>query len=184
MGKLVSKFNNGQRVVLSTRRKRNFIMHPYLVEKEEIRLLFRDSWSKQISSHPQLILSTVNCQLKSVGTCIKRWARWNFRDFNVQIKQLQEDETKLTDQGNRLNRIEWGILKRFWARLHNTIKDKDKYLAAKSMLHLLKYGDSNSKFFHESITDRKRNKCIPFHQRLELECDYKVSGMHSFNILR
>ena len=181
MGKLVSKFNNGQRVVLSTRRKRNFIMHPYPLEREEIRLFFRELEQTNIISPPTY---SINCQLKSVRTCIKRWSRWNFRDFNVQIKQLQEDETKLTDQGNRLNRIEWGILKRFWARLHNTIKDKDKYLAAKSMLHLLKYGDSNSKFFHESITDRKRNKCIPFHQRLELECDYKVSGMHSFNILR
>jgi hypothetical protein len=88
---------------------------------------------------------------------LKLWNKevFGFLDLNIEktVKELNDFEGLLGgDDPDSLLTIREGLNRDFWRQLHH----KESLLKQKSRVKWVKEGDSNSKFFHESIKSRRR----------------------------
>jgi exonuclease III len=96
-------------------------------------------------------------KFKLLRECLRKWNRevFGILDLNIDktVKELNDIESNLDGANGAvaLTRRE-GLNREFWNQLHF----KESLLKQKSRVKWVKEGDSNSRFFHESIKNRRR----------------------------
>ncbi|GAU23839.1 hypothetical protein TSUD_380010 [Trifolium subterraneum] len=100
-------------------------------------------------------------KFRMLKECLRQWNRevFGFLDLNIEktVKDLNDIEGMLRGDETDLELIRReGLNKEFWKQLHL----KESLLKQKSRLKWVKEGDSNTRFFHESIKCRRRRNQI------------------------
>jgi hypothetical protein len=130
------------------------VLNAWLEHPEFISFVERSWKSFQVQGKKAYVLKE---KFRLLKDCLRKWNRevFGILDLNIDktVKELNDIEGLLgeDDVDLEITRRE-GLNKDFWSQLHF----KESLLKQKSRMRWVKEGDSNSRYFHESIKSRRR----------------------------
>lgn len=99
----------------------------------------------------------ISSRLNICSNEIWNWGKYRVRNFQKQIDWCKKKLEGLRERTDGGEIREFGHVKRSYFRLLN---QQHNYWKQRAKIHWLKSGDSNSKFYHDSVKRRKRNNQI------------------------
>ncbi|XLR24789.1 hypothetical protein S83_052689 [Arachis hypogaea] len=135
--------------------RRRKISHRYRFEEcwlrdENCEKIVKKAWER---SDQQVYM-----KLRQCGEKLYKWGEENFGDITKKIRSLQNKLQHL----NTLKKEEGTLLKikEVESDLDEALKEEKIWWAQRSRTNWLKYGDKNSKFFHQKASQRKKRNWV------------------------
>ncbi|XP_019241015.1 PREDICTED: uncharacterized protein LOC109221003 [Nicotiana attenuata] len=126
----------------------------FWTDREDFLSLVESCWNTNVQGNPMWILQQ---KLKALAKSLSRWSRDTIGDVQENVKQMEEN-TRLQEEAYDLDDSEENRqeLHKSQAEYIRWLKMQDSILKQKARVKWAEEGDTNSKYFHSVIRERRR----------------------------
>jgi hypothetical protein len=121
----------------------------------ECREVVKQIW--RVKSNEQGTWSSIKKKLQKSRMGLLKWKRVNGRKVGQEIKQVADF---LQTEQNSSEITDGGVLKELRVKLAKLQEEEDLYWRQRAKVEWMRFGDQNTKFFHASANQKKKNNFI------------------------